>query len=93
MFLITFALLGYSKMIYIIQIQILVNKKYFSKDFLCKICVLVIAFYCNFFLGVLAENLRGLALFPLSFCGNGTKHRIEKFIEWTTNRIIFIDIE
>ena len=64
MFLITLALLGYSKMIYIIQIQILVNKKYFSKDFLCKICVLVIAFYCNFFLGVLAENLRSLALFP-----------------------------
>jgi hypothetical protein len=25
---------------------------------------LVIAFYCNFFLGVLVENLRGLALFP-----------------------------
>ena len=51
----------------ITQIHILVNKKYFSKDFLCKICVLVIAFYCNFFLGVLAENLRGLALFPLRF--------------------------
>jgi len=66
MFLIPLALFGYSKMIYIIQIQILVNKKYFSKDFLCKICVLVIAFYCNFFLGVLAENLRGLALFPKS---------------------------
>ena len=48
----------------VIQIKILVNKKYFSKDFLWKICVLVIAFYCNFFLGVLAENLRGLALFP-----------------------------
>jgi hypothetical protein len=68
MFLITFALLGDSKMIYSIQIHILVNKKYFSKDFLCKICVLVKAFYCNFFLGVLAENLRGLALFPIQIC-------------------------
>jgi hypothetical protein len=64
MFLITFGLLGYSKMIYITQIHIFVSKKYFSKDFLCKICVLVIAFYCNFFLGVFAENLRGLAIFP-----------------------------
>ena len=34
MFLIIFALLGYSKMIYITQIHIFVNKKYFSKDFL-----------------------------------------------------------
>jgi hypothetical protein len=67
MFLITFELLGYSKMISIIQIHILVNEKYFGKDFLCKICVLVTAFYCNFFLGVLAENLRGLALFPLFY--------------------------
>jgi hypothetical protein len=67
MFSITFVLLGYSKMIYITQIHILVNKKYFNRDFLCKICVLVIAFYCNFFLGVLAINLRGLALFPLEF--------------------------
>jgi len=74
MFLFTLALLGYSKMNYIIQIQILVNKKYFSKDFLCKICVLVIAFYCNFFLGVLAENLRGLAeLFKTVVTSSGKK--------------------
>jgi len=53
-------------MIYIIRIHILLNKEYFIKDFLFKICVLVIAYYFNFFLGVLAENLRGLALFPLN---------------------------
>ena len=59
-------MLGDSEMISTIQNHILVIQKYFSKEFLFKICVLVIVFYCYFFLGVQAENLRGLALFPLS---------------------------
>jgi hypothetical protein len=50
-------------MISTIQNHILVIQKYFSKEFLYKICVLVIVFYC--YLGVYAENLRGFALFPL----------------------------
>jgi hypothetical protein len=58
-------MLGDSEMISTIQNHILVIQKYFSKEFLCKICALVIVFYCYFFLGVYAENLRGFALFPI----------------------------